>query len=105
MQASYDYRTDDPEVATILRAFVSGVIERDRTIVEMASARVGYNGWRASVEFAGDAAAVHARRIVSVMRAKESGRSALRPGISPTLTPSPNTSVPPLTSSPQGVRP
>ncbi|AEF40707.1 hypothetical protein AS9A_2260 [Hoyosella subflava DQS3-9A1] len=85
MQASYNYGIDDATVAEILGGFASDLIERDRKIVEMATTRVGYNGWRASVEFAGDAAALHARRIVSVMRAKESGRSPLRPGFSSAL--------------------
>jgi phenylpropionate dioxygenase-like ring-hydroxylating dioxygenase large terminal subunit len=80
MQASYNYGLDSQTVATTLQALVDKLVDRDTVILEKAAARVGYDGWRAGVEFQADAAALRARRIVAVMLAKEAGRSALRPG-------------------------
>jgi vanillate O-demethylase monooxygenase subunit len=80
MQASYNYGLDSQTVATTLQALVDKLVARDTVILEKAAARVGYDGWRAGVEFQADAAALRARRIVAVMLAKEAGRSALRPG-------------------------
>jgi vanillate O-demethylase monooxygenase subunit len=83
MQASRNYRPDRDEVTTRLRTFLSGVAQRDTSILEMASNHSGYDGWRGGVEFQADAAALRARRIVGVMLTKEAGRSAIRPGMAP----------------------
>lgn len=84
LQASRNYGLDDHAVTDRLTSFLAGVAERDTSILEMASAHVGYDGWRGGVEFQADAAALRARRIVGVMLAKEAGRSAIRPGLAPT---------------------
>jgi vanillate O-demethylase monooxygenase subunit len=80
MYASYNYAPDSETVATTLQALVGTLVERDKVILERATVRAGYDGWRSGVEFQADAAALRARRIVAVMLAKEAGRSALRPG-------------------------
>jgi vanillate O-demethylase monooxygenase subunit len=81
MKASWNYALGDHTVSKILEAFLDDLVDRDRSILDMAAARVGYDGWRSSVEFQADAAALEARRIVEVMLAKEAGRAALRPGV------------------------
>jgi phenylpropionate dioxygenase-like ring-hydroxylating dioxygenase large terminal subunit len=81
MQASRNYAQQSDTVTTILRSFASDLVHRDTEVLEMAAARVGYDGWRSGVEFQADAAALRARRIVAVMLAKEAGRSTLRPGL------------------------
>ncbi|MDT5364176.1 MAG: hypothetical protein QOC69_5938 [Mycobacterium sp.] len=83
MQGSRNYALDSDAVTTGLRSFLTGVSERDTSILEMASRHAGYDGWRGGVEFQADAAALRARRIVGVMLAKEAGRSAIRPGLAP----------------------
>jgi phenylpropionate dioxygenase-like ring-hydroxylating dioxygenase large terminal subunit len=83
MQGSRNYALDSDAVTTGLRSFLTGVSERDTSILEMASKHAGYDGWRGGVEFQADAAALRARRIVGVMLAKEAGRSAIRPGLAP----------------------
>ncbi|MDT5093733.1 MAG: hypothetical protein QOH60_3096 [Mycobacterium sp.] len=84
MQGSRNYALDSDVVTSGLRSFLSGVAQRDVSILEMASKHSGYDGWRGGVEFQADAAALRARRIVGVMLAKEAGRSAIRPGLAPT---------------------
>lgn len=86
MQASRNYEHQSETVTTILQSFASDLVRRDTEVLEMASARVGYDGWRSGVEFQADAAALRARRIVSVMLAKEAGRATLRPGLLTTKT-------------------
>jgi vanillate O-demethylase monooxygenase subunit len=81
MRAEWNYAPGSSAVAKVIEAFLDGLVDRDRSILDMAAARVGYDGWRSSVEFQADAAALEARRIVAVMLAKEAGRSALRPGV------------------------
>jgi vanillate O-demethylase monooxygenase subunit len=80
MCASYNYAPNNETVAAALESFVGKLVDRDKVIVERVAAHTGYEGWRSGVEFQADAAALRARRIVSVMLAKEAGRSALRPG-------------------------
>jgi phenylpropionate dioxygenase-like ring-hydroxylating dioxygenase large terminal subunit len=80
MYASYNYGPGDETVATTLKSLVGKLVDRDKVILERATARTGYDGWRSGVEFQADAAALRARHIVAVMLAKEAGRSALRPG-------------------------
>jgi phenylpropionate dioxygenase-like ring-hydroxylating dioxygenase large terminal subunit len=82
MQASRNYALERDSVTTALQSFVDELIRRDTTILEAAASRVGYDGWKSSVEFQADAAALRARHIVEVMLAKEAGRSKLRPGLS-----------------------
>ncbi|WP_285030027.1 aromatic ring-hydroxylating dioxygenase subunit alpha [Mycolicibacterium sp. lyk4-40-TYG-92] len=81
MQASWNYAPGDKAVAKYLETFLDDLVDRDRSILDMAAARVGYDGWRSSVEFQADTAALEARRIVAVMLAKEAGRAPLRPGV------------------------
>jgi vanillate O-demethylase monooxygenase subunit len=83
MRGSRNYALDSDAVTTGLRSFLTGVSERDTSILEMASMHAGYDGWRGGVEFQADAAALRARRIVGVMLAKEAGPSAIRPGLAP----------------------
>lgn len=83
MQSSRNYATGNAAVTDGLRSFLKGVAERDKSILEMASARSGYDGWRGGVEFQADAAALRARRIVGVLLAKEAGPAAIRPGLAP----------------------
>jgi phenylpropionate dioxygenase-like ring-hydroxylating dioxygenase large terminal subunit len=80
MQASRNYGTGSNAVTDTLRSLVDKLIDRDTVILERASAHAGYDGWQSGVEFQADAAATRARRIVSVMLAREAGRAALRPG-------------------------
>ena len=80
MYASYNYAPNDETVATTLQSLVGTLVDRDKVILERATAHTGYDGWRSGVEFQADAAALRARHIVAVMLAKEAGRSALRPG-------------------------
>jgi phenylpropionate dioxygenase-like ring-hydroxylating dioxygenase large terminal subunit len=80
MHASYNYAPNNEAVATTLQSLVGTLVDRDKVILERVAAHTGYEGWRSGVEFQADAAALHARRIVAVMLAKEAGRSALRPG-------------------------
>jgi len=87
MYASYNYAPNNETVATTLRSFVDKLVDRDQVILERVAAHTGYDGWRSGVEFQADAAALHARRIVAVMLAKEAGRSALRPGWADTRNP------------------
>jgi phenylpropionate dioxygenase-like ring-hydroxylating dioxygenase large terminal subunit len=84
MQGSRNYATGSGPVTTFLRSFLAEVTQRDVSILEMVSNHSGYEGWRGGVEFQADAAALRARRIVSVMLAKEAGRHAIRPGLGPT---------------------
>jgi vanillate O-demethylase monooxygenase subunit len=81
MVGSWNYAPGDRKVREVLKGFLDDLIDRDRSILDMAAARVGYDGWISSVEFQADAAAREARRIVGVMVAKEAGRAALRPGV------------------------
>ncbi len=81
MQASRNYAPQSDTVTTVLQSFAADLVRRDSAVLEMAAARVGYDGWRSGVEFQADAAALRARRIVAVMLAKEAGRSSLRPGL------------------------
>ncbi|MBJ8343878.1 Rieske 2Fe-2S domain-containing protein [Antrihabitans sp. YC2-6] len=87
MQASRNYAPDSAAVTTVLRTLSDDLVRRDSEVLEMAAARVGYDGWRSGVEFQADAAALRARRIVAVMLAKEAGRSTLRPGLSASKNP------------------
>jgi phenylpropionate dioxygenase-like ring-hydroxylating dioxygenase large terminal subunit len=80
MQLSRNYATERGDVTTGLRSFSDEVASRDKSILEMAAAHVGYDGWRSGVEFQADAAVLRARRIVAVMLDKEAGRAAIRPG-------------------------
>jgi phenylpropionate dioxygenase-like ring-hydroxylating dioxygenase large terminal subunit len=80
MYASYDYAVNEDTVAATLQSLVGKLVDRDKVILERATAHAGYDGWRSGVEFQADAAALRARRIVAVMLAKEAGRAALRPG-------------------------
>jgi vanillate O-demethylase monooxygenase subunit len=80
MYASYNYAANSAAVAATLRSFVGKLADRDKVILERVAAHTGYDGWRSGVEFQADVAALRARDIVSVMLAKEAGRSALRPG-------------------------
>ena len=81
MQASRNYAQQSDTVTTVLQSFAAELVRRDSAVLEMAAARVGYDGWRSGVEFQADAAALRARRIVAVMLAKEAGRSTVRPGL------------------------
>jgi phenylpropionate dioxygenase-like ring-hydroxylating dioxygenase large terminal subunit len=89
MYASYNYARNNQAVATTLGSFVDKLVDRDRVILERVAAHTGYDGWRSGVEFQADAAALHARRVVAVMLAKEAGRSPLRPGWTNTRSVSP----------------
>ena len=80
MYGAYNYAPANETVATTLQSFVGKLVDRDKEILEKVAAHTGYEGWRSGVEFQADAAALRARRIVTVMLAKEAGRSALRPG-------------------------
>lgn len=80
MYASYNYAPGDEAVAATLQSLVGTLVDRDKAILERATVRTGYDGWRSGVEFQADAAALRARHIVAVMLAREAGRSALRPG-------------------------
>jgi vanillate O-demethylase monooxygenase subunit len=83
MHSSRNYATGSVEATERLASFLDGVARRDISILEMASAHSGYDGWRRGVEFQSDAVALRARRIVGVMLAKEAGPSAIRPGLAP----------------------
>jgi phenylpropionate dioxygenase-like ring-hydroxylating dioxygenase large terminal subunit len=86
MQVSRNYETNSEGVTALLRARTNEIVRRDTEIVETAAAHAGYDGWRSGVEFRTDAAVQRARRIVSVMLAREAGRSAIRPGLpAPTI--------------------
>lgn len=80
MRASYNYGVDDPDTETVLMSLLEKLVERDKRILERVAAHTGYDGWRSGVEFQVDAAAMHARRVVAVMLAREAGRAAFRPG-------------------------
>lgn len=101
MQASRNYRTDRDEITAGLRTFLSGVAQRDASILEMAACHSGYDRWRGGVEFQADAAALRVRRVVGVMLAKEAGRSAIRPGLAPNTRSSALSPMRPVT--PRGV--
>lgn len=83
LQSSRNYRLDDDDVTKRLMSLLADVGERDKSVLELASAHSGYDGWRNGVEFQADAAASRARRIVGVMLSKEAGRAAIRPGLAP----------------------
>jgi phenylpropionate dioxygenase-like ring-hydroxylating dioxygenase large terminal subunit len=81
LQASRNYALDQGVVTNRLSSHLDGLAQRDTAILEMVTERVGYEGWRSGVELKADAAALRARRIVSVMLAVEAGRSPVRPGL------------------------
>ncbi|PJE16040.1 aromatic ring-hydroxylating dioxygenase subunit alpha [Mycobacterium sp.] len=80
MSASYNYAPNNEAVAATLQSLVAQLVDRDTVILERVATHTGYDRWRSGIEFQADAAALRARHIVTVMLAKEAGRSALRPG-------------------------
>ena len=73
MRSSRNYALGKPAATERLTAFLAGVSQRDRAVLEMASAHSGYDGWRDGVEFQADLASLRLRRIVDDLLAQEAG--------------------------------
>ena len=73
MMSSRNYALGKPAATERLKSFLAGVAQRDKAVLEMASAHSGYERWRDGVEFQADLASLRLRRIVDDLLAREEG--------------------------------
>jgi phenylpropionate dioxygenase-like ring-hydroxylating dioxygenase large terminal subunit len=82
LQVARNYALDRNVVTQHLETIFEEHAVTGARIVETVQATAGHQGWARGAHVSADAAAVHARRIVNSMLAREAGRAAVRPGFS-----------------------
>jgi len=80
LQTARNYALDRPAVTDQLREMLEDLLVSGAAIVEKVQAHGGHRAWMQGVHVTADAAAIHARRIVNQMLAREAGRAPVRPG-------------------------
>jgi vanillate O-demethylase oxygenase-like protein len=86
LQVARNYALDRALVTDHLRTMFHDLLVSGAEIVETVQAHGGYGAWARGVHVTADAAAIHARRIVNLMLAREAGRAPVRPGFSSLLS-------------------